>query len=184
MLKTQYRLATSTLRRSRHGILVALMIYGASCIGGWASADALGFFEQAADGLVDKFAGKGGLDFVITLFAHNLVATYITMCLLTLWGLVPLITAVANGLLLGWIVTTMGDSSPLETAILLVPHGLFEWPAMLIAWGIGFWRGFGYRFDPQPGTYLERWTAANRVFCLVVLPLLLVAAIIEGRHLL
>lgn len=181
LIAHQYKQAAATLCRSRYGILGALLIYTASCIGGWWFSDALGFFQQAASGLVGKFETKAGINFVLSLFLHNLVATYITMCLVTLWGLVPLITAVANGLLLGWIVTVVTGQSIIHTAMMLVPHGLFEWPAMLIAWGVGFWRGAGYRFDTAPGTYLDRWLAANRVYCLIVLPLLLVAAIIEGR---
>lgn len=181
LIKQHYIHAAATLHRARFGILAAVLIYTASCFAGWFWADLLGGFERAASSLVDKFAGKTGIHFVFTLFSHNLVATYITMCLLTLWGLVPLVTAVANGLLLGWIVTVITGHTAAEGAMMLVPHGLFEWPAMLIAWGVGFWRGAGFRFEPLPGTYMERWVAANRVFFLFVLPLLFVAAIIEGR---
>jgi uncharacterized membrane protein SpoIIM required for sporulation len=104
------------------------------------------------------------------------------MCLVTLWGLVPILTAMANGLLLGWIVVTALDASLVDAAMLLVPHGLFEWPAMMIAWGVGLWRGVGYRFHIAPGSYVQRWKRANQLFLFVVLPLLLAAAIIEGRR--
>ena len=181
MIATPYRQAVSTLYRVRYGILTAALVYTISGICGWVFADALGAFERAASSLVGTFANKSGADFVFTLFIHNLIATYIGMCLLTLWGLVPMVTAIANGLLLGWIVTVVSGPSPAETAMLLVPHGLFEWPAMLIAWGTGFWRGVGYRFEATGTSYLDRWVAANRVFFLIVLPLLFVAALIEGR---
>ncbi len=174
--------ALSTLHQARCSILIALFVYAASCLGGWVYADALGFFKQAAGSLAGKFAGKGGAAFIFSLFVHNLVATYITMCLITLWGLFPMVTAIANGLILGWIVGTQGGLCLVDAAAMLVPHGMFEWPAMMIAWGVGLWRGAGYRFSNDPGTYVQRWKRSNQVFFLIVLPLLLVAAIVEGRE--
>lgn len=173
--------ALSVLHQSRHCILIAFSVYGLSCLAGWFNADALDFFQAAARGLADKFEGKTGAAFIFTLFLHNLVATYVTMCLVTLWGLVPMVTAMANGLILGWIVATSVGGSLVDAAVMLVPHGLFEWPAMMIAWGVGIWRGAGYRLSTDPGTYVQRWKKSNHLFFMIVLPLLLLAAIIEGR---
>jgi uncharacterized membrane protein SpoIIM required for sporulation len=181
VLHRHYAAALSTLYQARYSILIALFVYAASCLGGWIYAEALGFFQQAAGSLAGKFAGKSGAVFILSLFAHNLVATYTIMCLLTLWGLLPMVTAIANGLILGWIVVTAGSPSPVDAAVMLVPHGLFEWPAMMIAWGVGLWRGAGYRFSADPGTYVQRWKRSNQLFFLIVLPLLLLAAIVEGR---
>jgi stage II sporulation protein M len=153
--------------------------------GGMVFAEDLGFFHQAAAGLADKFEGRQGADFILSLFLHNLVATYIAMCLVSLWGLFPLVNAIANGLILGWIVGTAYGPSPVDAAVMLVPHGLFEWPAMMIAWGVGLWRGAGYRFSSPSGTYLHRLKQSNQLFFLYVFPLLVVAAVVEGRsHLL
>ncbi len=181
LLNRQYTAALTTLYQARYGILIAFLIYAGSCLGGWIYADALSFFQQAASGLAGKFAGQVGSNFIFSLFLHNLVATYIVMCLLTLWGIVPIITAIGNGLLLGWIVVTATGPSWIEAAAMLVPHGIFEWPAMMTAWGVGLWRGAGYRFSVDPGTYFQRWKQSNQVFFLIVLPLLLLAAIVEGR---
>lgn len=184
-MRHQYTAAWSTLHEARYGILMALLAYLASCAGGWFFAEDLGFFHQAAASLAGKFEGRQGADFISTLFLHNLVATYIAMCLVTLWGLFPMVNAIANGLILGWIVGTATGPSLVDAAAMLVPHGLFEWPAMMIAWGVGIWRGAGYRFSAANETYVHRWKQANRLFFLIVFPLLLVAAVVEGRsHLL
>ncbi|BBO70287.1 hypothetical protein DSCA_42170 [Desulfosarcina alkanivorans] len=184
-LKRQYVAAWSTLHQARLGILIALLVYAAGCAGGWLFADHLDFLKQAAGSLADKFEGKQGADFIFSLFLHNLAATYVAMCLVSLWGLFPMVNAMANGLILGWLIGIAGGPSLHDAVAMLVPHGIFEWPAMMTAWGVGFWRGAGYRFDRLPGTYLHRWKQANRAFFLVVLPLLLAAALVEGRaHLL
>jgi stage II sporulation protein M len=181
-LNRQYAAAGRTLCQARYGILVAMVVYAGSCLGGWLYADALDVFQQAASSLAGKFADKAGADFIFALFLHNLVATYTAMCLLTLWGLVPLVTAMANGLILGWIAATVNVPSLNDVAAALVPHGIFEWPAMIIAWGLGLWRGAGYRFNADPGTYFQRWKRSNHLFFLIVFPLLLLAAIVEGRE--
>ncbi len=176
-----YAAALTTLHHTRHCILIALAVYMVGGLMGWIHADNLTFFHQPAVALADKFEGKHGAGFILALFLHNLVATYITMCTITVWGLVPMVTAMANGLILGWIVVTAISASLVDAAALLVPHGLFEWPAMMIAWGVGLWRGAGYRFSTVPGTYAQRWRKSNQLFFLIVFPLLLAAAIVEGR---
>ena len=173
--------ALSLLHQARHCVLIAFFIYCISCLAGWMNADALDFFQEAASGLADTFEGKHGVNFVLSLFLHNLVATYIAMCLVTLWGLFPMVNAIANGLILGWIVVTATGPSLVDAAGILVPHGMFEWPAMMIAWGVGLWRGAGYRFSANPGSYVQRWKKSNQLFFMIVLPLLLLAAIVEGR---
>jgi len=129
-----YAAALTTLHHTRHCILIALAVYMVGGLMGWIHADNLTFFHQPAVALADKFEGKHGAGFILALFLHNLVATYITMCTITVWGLVPMVTAMANGLILGWIVVTAVSASLVDAAALLVPHGLFEWPAMMIAW--------------------------------------------------
>lgn len=178
----QYIAALATLYQARFCLLIALFAYSASCMVGWMHADRLEFFQLAAGALADKFEGRDGAAFILSMFLHNLVATYITMCLFTFWGLVPMVTAMANGLILGWIVVTAVGTSMLDAAAMLVPHGLFEWPAMMIAWGVGLWRGAGYRFSKEPESYVQRWKRSNQLFLFIVLPLLLLAAVVEGRR--
>ncbi|HEQ78698.1 MAG TPA: hypothetical protein ENN76_00360, partial [Euryarchaeota archaeon] len=107
---------------------------------------------------------------------------YFDMCVLVLFGFVPFIVAVFNGLMLGFVIANTPELAAFKLLSLLVPHGIFEWPAMMVAWGIGLWRGFGYRFSKTHTTYKERWIGANKVFITIVFPLLFIAAIIEGRY--
>ena len=181
MIRRLTTMIADNLHQARYGMLAALMVYAAGAVAGWWFADALDVLQPAAEGLAGAFRDKGPVDFIASLFLHNLAATYITMCLVTLWGLVPLAAAVGNGLLLGWVVATVTGTSLSTAAALLVPHGLFEWPAMLIAWGVGLWRGVGYRFGPHSARYIDRWKQANLLYFSIVLPLLLIAAVIEGR---
>ena len=62
----------------------------------------------------------------------------------------------------------------------LLPHGIFELPAIFIALGIGLKLGT-FPFQKEPEKSLKRFLGNSiRVFLLIVLPLLLIAGIIEG----
>ncbi len=132
-------------------------------------------------GLMEQFVGREGFDWVFRLLGRNLVVSYLTMCLFSAFGIVPVTVALFNGLILGWVIIKATGVMDSGIAILLVPHGIFEVPAMMIGWGVGIWRGLGYRFSTHRPSYAERFKGANKVFLALIVPLLFIAAIIEGR---
>jgi stage II sporulation protein M len=167
---------------ARYCILIAAILYCGASLVSWSLPDNFSFLNEALKKLADQFLGKSAIGFMSRLFVHNLIATYFDMCVLVLFGFIPITIAVLNGLILGFVIASAPGVSASHMLSLLVPHGIFEWPAMMIAWGIGLWRGCGYRFSKTHTTYKERWIGANKVFITVVFPLLLIAAIIEGRY--
>ena len=62
---------------------------------------------------------------------------------------------------------------------LLVPHGIFELPAILFSIGIGFKIGIDL-FSRKKGNLKYNLREALRFFIYIILPLLIIAAIIEG----
>ena len=182
MIKTFFSEAVETIFEAKYCILFAVLLYCCSTLAGWVYADNFSFLEEHIKRLAAQFAGKDAITFIFKIFIHNLIATYVAMCVVVIFGILPLIIAVFNGLVLGWIIAKTPGMSWANFSIWLIPHGIFEWPAMLLAWGIGIWRGFGYRYAGTAGTWKERWQKANKVFFTVILPLLAIAAIIEGRY--
>ena len=182
VVKAFFADALNAISEARNCIFIAMVVYCGAIFVGWAYADNLSFLEKQVKELATLFAGKNATAFIFKIFLHNLIATYVAMCFLILFGLVPTIIAVFNGLILGWIIATAQARTEANIWMMIIPHGLFEWPAMIIAWGIGLWRGGGYRFSDASGTWKERWETAHKVFFTVVLPLLFIAAIIEGRY--
>ena len=182
LMKTLYSDALKTISEARNCILIAMAMYLCAIFLGWVYADDLSFLEEQVKKLAAQFAGKNAITFIFKIFLHNLIATYVAMCFVILFGAVPTIIALFNGLILGWIIATAQTRTQANIWMMIIPHGIFEWPAMIIAWGIGLWRGWGYRFSDGSGTWKERWEAAHKVFFTIVLPLLFIAAIIEGRY--
>ncbi|MEI6731787.1 MAG: stage II sporulation protein M, partial [archaeon] len=62
----------------------------------------------------------------------------------------------------------------------IVPHGIFELPAIFVSLGLGIKLG-AFVFGPErKKEFVRRALASLKVFVYVVLPLLIIAAIIEG----
>ncbi len=179
---TFFKTGSETLRRSRNFIFFGMLIYSLAAIAGWVHSDNLEFPEHLFKELVTKFEGLNPFEFVARIFLHNLIASYLAMCFITLLGIIPLFMAVFNGLILGWFAGWMENATWLELFMLLAPHGVFEWTAMFMAFGVGMWRGTASFFSPDGLTWKERWKKANCAYFAFVVPLLMVAAIIEGRY--
>lgn len=182
MLKKIYSESFATIHAARYCILGVFLIYVGATALGWLFSDRFPFIEEQVRALTKSFADKSAAVFILKIFIRNLVASYIVTCALSLWGLFPVFAAALNGLLLGWLLAVTGGESISTLAVLLIPHGLFEWPAMFIGWGTGMWKGLGYRFTSGAMTFGERFKKANLVYFAAVFPLLSVAAVIEGRY--
>lgn len=182
MVKNLFTESLATIYAAKYCILIAFIIYTCASTIGWLYPENFPFLKEQARELVEGFIDKNSFTFISKLFIQNLIAAYIATCLISLWGFFPAFAAIVNGLLLGWAIAYASEASYSRLVILLVPHGVFEWPAIIIGWGTGIWKGFGYRFSSNRLTYKERFKKANIVYFTVVLPLLFVAAIIEGRY--
>jgi len=174
--------AIDTVKAARGWILTAAGIYCLAAAVAWSLPGHFDFLEAQLESLMEKFVHLSAWEFILRIFVHNLIASYLAMCFVVLFGVVPVSLAIFNGLLLGWFAGWMDQFSWLELVLMLVPHGIFEWPAMFIAFGVGFWRGLGHRSDPVRLSWFERWKRVHCVFLVFVVPLLFVAAVIEGRY--
>ena len=174
--------ALDTVKAARNFIFLAVLIYFAAAIAGWMYPGDLVFLRQQFEELVQRFEGLGPFAFVARIFVHNLIASYLAMCFVVLFGIIPMTLAAFNGLMVGWFAGWMEDLNWMQLTVLLVPHGIFEWPAMFIAFGVGMWRGLGNFFSPVNLSWGQRWKKANIAYFIFVVPLLLVAAVIEGRY--
>jgi len=92
----------------------------------------------------------------------------------------PLVTAIANGYLLGFVAREAVMQEGIFIFWRLFPHGIFELPAVLFSIGIGMKIGTEI-FGKNAGKRLKyNFREGFRFFVFVVFPLLLVAGIIEG----
>jgi uncharacterized membrane protein SpoIIM required for sporulation len=120
---------------------------------------------------------------IAIIFLKNVLAAVLSVLTGPLLGILPFFAAIVNGVLIGVVFSYMAQtkSAGMTSMVLsLIPHGLFELPAMCMAWGLGIWQGIWFFEKNKTGTLGERRKKALRVLLLIIVPLLLVAAIIEG----
>ncbi|MBI5675524.1 MAG: stage II sporulation protein M [Nitrospirae bacterium] len=115
---------------------------------------------------------------ILSIFIRNSLSAFIAVMFGELLAIIPIIAALINGILLG---TTISYVNQTMVILGLLPHGIFELPAVFIAWGLGIRRGVWY-FQKGPSNYSfkELRNMSLRIYFNIIMPLLLIAAIIEG----
>ena len=122
------------------------------------------------------------LSFLI-IFVNNTVKSFIAMVSGVFLGIIPVFFLFINGFIIGLVVFVSGkEVGYVETIARIIPHGIFEIPAIILACSYGLWLGKSafLSLKKKDVELSSRVKYAVSRFCKVVLPALLVAAIIEA----
>ena len=151
----------------------------------------LGYFIPAPENIVQlilefieellrKTEGMSPVDLTSFIFFNNLQSSFFGMIFGVVFGIFPVITIVSNGYLLGFVSSSTAQSEGFLILWRLFPHGIFELPALIISMGLGLKIGT-FIFQKKKIESLKNylWNSL-RVFLFVIIPLLFIAAIIEG----
>jgi stage II sporulation protein M len=136
----------------------------------------IGFINE----LIASLEGMSAIELIGYIFWNNLKASFFAIVLGVTFGILPLVILVTNGYLLGLVSRLAVNERGILTMWQLLPHGIFELPAIIISIGIGIKIGADmFKGDVKKGLNYN-FREGFRFFVFVVLPLLFVAAIIEG----
>ena len=119
----------------------------------------------------------------IFIFQNNLKSSFIGLTSGILLGILPLIMIFFNGYLLGFISNKVTQAYNFGVLWRLLPHGIFEIPAIIISLGLGVRIGVSListDFKQIKKNLLYHIENSLIVFLFVVFPLLLIAALIEA----
>ncbi len=156
-------------------------------LGGLSGAQQLNFgagLRESFRALIEMFAGLPPPVLAVALFFNNTVSVFFAMVLGVFAGIVPVWSLLLNGYAIGWVLYLSIQAQGLLPSLLAIaPHGIFEIPAFLLGTSTGLFlgvrairRAFG-QFEISLRSDLGR---ALGFFWRVILPLLLVAAVIEA----
>ncbi|MBW1814883.1 MAG: stage II sporulation protein M [Deltaproteobacteria bacterium] len=174
----------NTIIEARNYILFVIILFTAGLIYGYVNLQDNQHFYEIFQNLLKTHQAKSYFPYIIKIFVRNSIVAYISMRFGIFLGIFPTFSSFFNGLMVGWLKTTFEKISGFNLFLLLLPHGIFELSAMFIAWGIGIWRVkllFVPNFEEAAKVSLKR---IHKVYVTVILPLLLIAAVIEGRAML
>jgi len=182
-LKKSFKESLDYIRESKNYIYFSVLVFLIFSL--------IGFFVPVPDPLreiimnfIEELLLKtqemsyGGLTWFI--FLNNIQSSFFGMIYGILFGIFPIIAALANGYLLGFVASETVKLNGISILWRLFPHGIFELPALFISLGLGIKLGsFVFRKD-KIATLKVYFMKSLKTFFLVIVPLLIVAAIIEG----
>ena len=179
-IRKQYGEAFEALREAGNAILIALILFiGGIIIGlmrpSWFDGDL-----SLLKGIAKQLHGKSQYAIVGTIFLRNSLSAVLSVLLGPLFGIVPVLGALVNGLLVGLTFTYISDADKTRALLQLFPHGIFELPAMFMAWGLGIWQGIWFLQQKVKPSFRQRRSHSFRILFIVIIPFLLIAAVIEG----
>ncbi|WP_138496020.1 stage II sporulation protein M [Paenibacillus pinistramenti] len=190
---------TFPLLRYKRSMLIAVLLFAAGIVLGTVNT---AFLQSLISGEVDKLrqvssglkaSAQPELHFFVFIFINNVTKSVLAIWLGAFFGVLPALFLLLNGMALGFVVAASGEAGVNISQLIvkgLLPHGIIEIPALLIAsaYGIKFgglvWRTLLVSGRPnKAGTLNKEWknfltSAVGTTLWVVVL--LAVAALIES----
>ncbi|MCH7567960.1 MAG: stage II sporulation protein M [Nanoarchaeota archaeon] len=170
----------SYLKETRNYIFIAVFIFFISALIGFLFSSEFTFFDPILRELAGKIEGLSLLQLMWFIFQNNITSAFIVVIFGVVLGIFPVINALTNGVLLGYVFSKASAIAGFSVIWFLLPHGIFELPAIFIALGLGMNFGMFIFSKNKKKEFVRRFYGSMKVFFSIVLPLLIIAAIIEG----
>jgi stage II sporulation protein M len=136
------------------------------------------FFEnrilELINSLIKKTEGMNFIDLFVFITANNIQVSFVGIILGILFGIIPVLTLITNGYVLGFVINKSIASEGIFIIWRLFPHGIFELPAVFISISLGIKLGTDLKNSKK------NIKSALITFILVVVPLLVIAGMIES----
>ena len=179
--RKNYRASWKFIKESRRHILFVIALLAVSGIIGMFFQPALiiELIKKMIEELVAKTDGLNYFEMLWFIFQNNSGVALMSIVFGVFFGLFPLITTFFNGYVLGFVSGKAVELGGFSQILKLLPHGIFELPAIILALAFGLRLGM-FIFADKPGPeFRYRLKNALRVLVFVIVPLLIFAAIIE-----
>ncbi len=181
-LKKKYKESWKYIRESKNYIYVIIGVFFTFFLIGLIipappeiSEKILEFIQE----LIDQTEGMNFIELLLFIFLNNLKASLMGLIFGIFLGVLPIIFSLANGYLLGFVSAVVTKEEGLISLWKLMPHGIFELPAVFISLGLGIKLGTFIFKKEKIETFREYAIKSFNSFILIIIPLLIIAAIIE-----
>ena len=182
-LKKHYEEAFDFLKESKNYIYFSVLIFIIFSLIGFfipvpesIRAIIMGFIEE----LISRTQNLSHANLTWFIFSNNIQSSFFGMFYGIFFGIFPIITSILNGYLLGFVASETVQSNGISILWRLFPHGIFELPALFISLGLGIKLGSFVLEKEKIKALKIYFIKSAKTFLLVVVPLLILAAIIEG----
>lgn len=169
------------LKESRKYVYFATALFFVSAFIGFFFSSYFGFYDEILKWMIGNTSNLNGVNLGIFIFFNNFKSAFFSLFLgMLLVGAFSVFNSALNGSLLGYVLHKLWESSGANHFWKILPHGVFELPALFICWGLGVKIGM-FIFSKTPLRDIRYYFESSlKTFFFIVVPLLLVAAIIES----
>lgn len=174
-----YKKCYKFLKESSDFVIIALGIFCAFIIIGFAfpiffQKEIFEFLNQ----MLLEFENLSAVATIWKIFFNNVSASIFSILLGFFFGIYPVLSAVINGYLVGFVSRFAVEQEGILSLWRLLPHGIFEVPAIILSFGFGL--KIGSELLKGKKNLKKNLIESGRFFIFVLFPLLVVAGIIEG----
>ena len=182
-LKKEYKKSWNYIKESKKFIWIVIGIFlGFALIGFFVPPPeylSQKIFEFVKEILL-KTDGMSQNQLIGFIFFNNIQSSFFGMAFGIFLGIFPVIAAIANGYLLGFVANLAIQDGGLLSLWRIFPHGIFELPAVFISFALGLRLGASIFSRKKFGNLNKNFISSLKTFILIIIPLLIIAAIIEG----
>ena len=178
--RSAFQTSLDYVYESRLFILSALGLFFFSALFSFLFPSLFSALDETLRELALKAEGLTGFQLFVFIFHNNLTSSFFALFLGVFLGIFPFFNALLNGAVLGYVVSRVVPLAGVGTLWRLLPHGIFELPAIFISIGLGIKLGFSIFSPTRMRTFSSRFAHSLRAFLYIILPLLLIAALIEA----
>lgn len=184
------------LVRMKPYLILSVMLFFAGVVVGGTNESLHGFLDSQLAALAElgnlvESSDNPGWTFFLIIFLNNAIKSALVMYMGAMLGIFPVMFLVVNGMILGYLYTWIGEQGENAALIFLkgvLPHGILEIPAVLLACAFGLKFGalvlksIGSMFRRRPGlaNEYEAFMIRSVPALLLVVAALLAAAFIES----
>lgn len=181
--KEQYILSWKYIKESKKFIYTAILLFVLFLVLGFMipipgeySSMIMNYLME----IVQKTEGLSQFGLIRFILLNNLQSSFSGMIFGFAFGAIPLVAAIFNGYIVGFVSAIAVEEGGFITLLNLLPHGIFELPAIFVSLGLGVKFGSFIFQKKKVASFKKFLWEGVRVFIFIVIPLLIIAAIIEG----
>jgi stage II sporulation protein M len=182
-LLEEYKKGWKYLKESKKFILIIIGIFSFFILFGFFIPPPDFIYKQIMDfvkQLLETTKDMSMAQLIGFIISNNTRSTFFGLLLGMFFGILPIINAIANGYMLGFISSLSVKTEGFLVLWRLLPHGIFELPAVFISLGLGLKFGTFIFEKNKLESFKNYLVNSLRVFLLFIIPLLVIAGIIEG----
>jgi stage II sporulation protein M len=191
--KNEYLECFDFLKRSREYIYFIVLLFLIFVVLGFFFQDVVNFIFKNLLGenlnnqvllyiknLLLQTEGMSGKELIGFIFLNNLQSSVLGIVLGLFFGIFPIIATIINGYILGFVAILSVKEQGITVLWRIFPHGIFELPAVFISLALGLKIGTYFFVNKNKESFKDLIINSLRVLLLIIFPLLIIAAIIEG----